>query len=72
MPYEAQISSLINGYIETDLGHSGRIRGRILPTQIQPYVNWIQDPLRWSWPILFQISINKKSSILNTYCPCIK
>ena len=31
---------------ERDLCHSGRYRGRILPTQIQPYDIRMQDPLR--------------------------
>ena len=39
----------------------------IVPTQIQPSDIRIQDPLCWSWSILFQISINQKSSVLNTF-----
>ena len=41
-------------------------------TQIQPSDIRIQDSLRWSWPILFQVSINQKSRVLNTFCPSIK
>ena len=55
-----------------DLCSSGRIRARILSTQIQSYIIRIEDPFRWSWFILFQVSINQKSSILITFCSCIK
>jgi len=55
-----------------DLCHSWRIWGRILPAQVQPYDILIQDPLRWSWSILFEVGINQKLSILKTFCPCIK
>ena len=47
--------------------HFGRIRGRILPTQIQPYDILIQDPLGWNWSTLFELTINQKSSILNFF-----
>jgi len=43
--------------IERDrLVTSGRIWGRILPTQIQPYFIWMQDPFWWSWSTLFQVT----------------
>ena len=51
---------------QIDLSHSRRIRGRILPTQIQPYDIRMQDPLRWGWSTLFQVIKNQKSCILNT------
>ena len=55
-----------------DLCHSGRIRGQILPTQIQPHNIRMQDSLCWSWSTLFQVTKNRKSCILNTFCPSIK
>jgi len=38
----------------------------------RPFDIRIQDPLRWSWSILFQVSINQKLNVLNTFCPSIK
>ena len=57
---------------ERDVCHSKRIWGRILPSQIPTSDIRIQDPQRWSWSILFQVFINQKSSVLNTFCSCIK
>ena len=57
---------------EIDLCPSKRIWGRILLTQIQLSKIQIQDPLRWSWSILFQVPIYQKSSILNIFCKSIK
>ena len=55
--------------IERDLGHFWRIRGRILPTQIQCYDIWMQDPLRWSWSTLFQVTKNKKIMYFKYFLP---
>ena len=54
-----------------DLCPSKRIWIRIFPTQIQPSDIRIQDPLHWSWSILFQVFIKQKSSVLNIFCPSI-
>ena len=56
-------------YVEIDICHSRRIGGRIFFTQIQFYDIRMQDPLRWSWSILFQVTKNQKSYILNIFFP---
>ena len=57
-------------HTQRDLCPSKKIWARILPTQIPISDTRIQDPLRWNWSILFQVSINQKSSGMNTFCPC--
>jgi len=50
-----------------DLGHSGKIWGLILLTQIQSYDIRMQAPFRWSWSTLLQVNKNQKSYIVNIF-----
>ena len=51
--YTHILHSHTHTHIEIDLCHFERIRGRILPTQIQSYHIRMQDLLRWGWSTLF-------------------
>ena len=53
-------------YRERDLGTSGRIQAKILPTQTQSYDIQIQDPLCWR-STLFKVTKKQKLSVLNTF-----